>query len=307
MVIPAAQEIASRQHGVVARRQLLSVGIPNQTISYWTVKQFLVPVFPAVYAVGRGQIDRRGLWMAGVLNAGDGAVLARRSAAAAWGVMDLRPSVEVVRHRHRFGLRSDVEVEGARRSVSLTVRRTRTLPETDTRVIDAIPLTSMARTIFDLAPSLEWNSLNRVFLEADRLGLIHDEDIAHQLLRTGGRAGAGTFRRLVVHRFEEVRFTRLVLEALFLQLCRQRKIETPEVNVPESGYVPDCIWRRQRLIVELDGAFYHRGYEKAEMDRARDNHLKALGWEVLRFSWRMVVKQPDTVAAQIESILARRN
>ncbi len=55
MVIPAAQEIASRQHGVVARRQLLSVGIPNQTISYWTVKQFLVPVFPAVYAVGRGR------------------------------------------------------------------------------------------------------------------------------------------------------------------------------------------------------------------------------------------------------------
>ena len=146
-----------------------------------------------------------------------------------------------------------------------------------------------------------------MFLEADRLGLIDEEDIAYQLLRSRGRAGARKFRRLVGGRFDEVTLTRSLLEALFLQLCREQSIPAPEVNVIEEGYVPDCLWRRQKLIVELDGASYHRGAERAERDLIRENRLKAAGWEVLRFSWHMVNDHPEEVAGMVRLSLARRS
>jgi very-short-patch-repair endonuclease len=79
----------------------------------------------------------------------------------------------------------------------------------------------------------------------------------------------------------------------------------PEVNVRIDSLIVDFVWRRRRLIVETDGYKYHSGREAFEDDRDRDLRLKALGFEVVRLSYRQVVKEPTRVAELLAAILSR--
>jgi very-short-patch-repair endonuclease len=241
--------------------------------------------------------------MAGVLASGPGAVLAYRSAAAIWGLLDVRPAVETVRCSEGGRQRARVLLEGRVSSVPLIVRRTRNLPDRDIVQKTGIPVTSVARTLLDLSSSVAAAELKRAFLAADRLGLLDGPAIADCAGRDIRRNGVREFRRHASRRLAEVARTRSDLEALFLDLCRSFEIEAPEVNVPVCGFEVDCVWRPSRLIVELDGYRYHRGRECFERDAHRANILKSAGWDLLRFTWRMVVENPDRVAAQIRSIL----
>ena len=72
-------------------------------------------------------------------------------------------------------------------------------------------------------------------------------------------------------------------------------------------YRVDFLWPRARLIVETDGYRYHRGSISFEDDRARDNQLARLGYEVLRFTYRRVVEEPEAVADLVRSRLRDRS
>jgi very-short-patch-repair endonuclease len=100
--------------------------------------------------------------------------------------------------------------------------------------------------------------------------------------------------------------TRSDLERAFLRLCRKHGIPKPEVNVRVGPYVVDFLWRKARLIAETDGYRYHAGRVAFEADLARTNHLKRLGYEVLRFSYREVTKQPLTVVSSLQAQLPQR-
>src|SRR5512133_277689 len=81
-----AWDLAGRQHGVVARRQLLARGAHPQAIKHRVATGRLHPVMRGIYAVGRPQLTQRGRWMAAVLACGPGAALSHFSAAALWGI-----------------------------------------------------------------------------------------------------------------------------------------------------------------------------------------------------------------------------
>jgi putative AbiEi antitoxin of type IV toxin-antitoxin system len=85
-------QLAERQHGVVARRQLLDLGLGRGAISERLACKRLHRVHRGVYAVGHRVISQRGWWMAAVLASGPDAVLSHRSAAALWGILE-RPAV----------------------------------------------------------------------------------------------------------------------------------------------------------------------------------------------------------------------
>ena len=87
-------------------------------------------------------------------------------------------------------------------------------------------------------------------------------------------------------------------------LCHTASLPSPEVNVPVGPYVVDFLWREARLIVETDGYRGHRGRATFEHDHRRQAHLTALGYEVLRFTWRQVVDEPDEVVAALRARLA---
>jgi hypothetical protein len=81
--------LADEQHGVVARWQLLRLGLSAQTVTVLMRSGLLQPVFRGVYGVARVRLDPRGRWMAAVLASGEEALLGGRSAVALW---ELRPA-----------------------------------------------------------------------------------------------------------------------------------------------------------------------------------------------------------------------
>jgi hypothetical protein len=82
----AILSLARRQHGVVARRQLLGLGVGPDAIDFRLRRGRLISLHRAVYAAGHDALTREGRWMAAVLSGGPGAVLSHRPAAALWGV-----------------------------------------------------------------------------------------------------------------------------------------------------------------------------------------------------------------------------
>lgn len=95
------------------------------------------------------------------------------------------------------------------------------------------------------------------------------------------------------------------LKRRFLQLCRRERLPAPEVDARVGGLRVDFLWPAERVIVETDGYRYHRGTVAFDDDHARDNHLMALGYDVLRFTWRRVTNEPTAVADLVRSRLAR--
>jgi predicted transcriptional regulator of viral defense system len=133
--------LAARQHGVVARRQLLAAGLTSKMIERRAAGRQLVALHRGVYAVGHDRLRREGWWMAAVLAAGPGARLSHRDAAALHG---FRPPGDHVRW--------EVTTPG-RASSTRTIRvyGTVALDAEDVTSVDGIPVTSVARTLVDLA------------------------------------------------------------------------------------------------------------------------------------------------------------
>lgn len=305
IIMEVARRFASRQFGVVARRQLIRSGLAESTIAKCVENGSLSRLFRGVFAVGHPRVEQRGLWLAGVLSAGDGAVLGYRSAAALWGFLPAKRAVEVIRTGSSARQRAWVELTGRMVSIPLMIRQSRTLPAAELRVVNGIPVTSVARTLLDLSTVLSKAALRRAFIEADRLGLLDDRELVTCAHRSVPRRGTKEFRRMVGRRLPDAQKLKSVLEGLFLDLCDKYGIARPEVNHVVGRSEIDCVWPGSRTMVELDSYEFHRGREKFEEDRARSNRLKADGWVILRFTWRMVVHEPNQVAALIKQAQKR--
>ena len=96
--------------------------------------------------------------------------------------------------------------------------------------------------------------------------------------------------------------TRSALEHLFLHLCKRLGLPAPEVNARICSLEVDFLWRDRRLIVETDGYRYHRGRAAFEDDHARDLRLRALGYDVVRLTYRQVMDEPGEVASVLRAL-----
>lgn len=280
-------ELAERQHGVVSRRQLLNIGISGSTISRWTAEAFLHRLYPRVYAVGHLALSHEGRVRAALLYAGPGSALSHTTAAWWWRLVeDLHRPLRVI-------------APGDRPSVDgLAVHHPRRLAVASHR---GLPVTPVARTILDLAAELSWVQVRRLVAEAEFRRVARVEEIARVLGR--GRPGSATLRRALAGYRPELARTRSVLEDRFLALCERHFIPVPEVNVQVCGYLVDALWRRQRVIVELDGHAAHGTLAALERDRGRDMALRAAGYVVLRYTWQQVTRQASAVAADLRRSL----
>ena len=279
---PVLAALAGAQYGVVSRAQLLERGFTKTQIDRRIRARRLQRVHNGVYAVGHRVLTVEGRWMAAVLAAGPGAVLSHASAAAAW---DLR----------RTGARMiDVTIAsraGRDRRPGIRIHRSATLTDADTAVHRGIPITTPARTIVDLARTLNGRALEQLVDLADQRGLIDFAD-----LRTANSASL----QAVLASFSHAA-TRSELEERFLKLCDDHGIPRPETNTRIEGIEVDFVWRDRRLIVEVDGYEFHRSPSAFETDRERDVVLTTNGWRVLRFTWRQVTRRRGWVAAAILS------
>ncbi|HEU4599980.1 MAG TPA: type IV toxin-antitoxin system AbiEi family antitoxin domain-containing protein, partial [Solirubrobacterales bacterium] len=135
----ALAELARRQHGVVSRAQLAEAGFGDGAISSRLRRGRLHRLRSGVYAVGHQVIGREGRWMSAVLSSGRGAVLSHWSAAALWGI---RPNSRAT---------VDVTVPHRSRSSDSIRRHASRLPDDERAVEAGIPVTTVPRTVLDLA------------------------------------------------------------------------------------------------------------------------------------------------------------
>lgn len=265
--------VATRQHGVIARRQLLAIGLGERVIKRRIARGHLHVLYRGVYAVGHRRLTTRGRYMAAVLACGRDAVLSHRCAADLW---NLRVG----------GTRLEVSVAGARRrrSGSILVYQPRNLPPQDRTEIDGIPITSLARTLVDLAAVVDSRRLGRAFEEAERIGELDLRTVNDVLARSPNRKGTGNVRALLAER-RPTTDTREGLERDFADIVREAGLPAPAYNVLVEGFLVDAAWMPQRLIVEIDSwAFHDKTRHNFENERARHTALQLKGWTVVRLT-----------------------
>lgn len=160
---------------------------------------------------------------------------------------------------------------------------------------DGLAVTTVPRTLRDLAACLPFSVLRRALAEADYLNLLDPLAIRAQLGQ--GRAGASTLREALSLHCPELAQTRSLLEECFLTLVQQAGLPGPEVNPRVAGIMVDALWRAERVVVELDGHESHAKLAALERDRQRDLELRSGGFDVRRYTWQQVTRDPDAVVA----------
>jgi len=194
----------------------------------------------------------------------------------------------------------------ARATRALWVKPRRALGPDDVTVVDAIPVTTVARTLVDLAPMLTAAQLSATLGEADRRGVLDVAEVEAAAARTRGRHGQGHRRMraaLAAHEQSGATLALSVLEERFLDLVLDACLPRPQLNAVIAGWKVDALWREARVVVELDGWAHHRGREQAARDRAKTNALQLAGYVTLRFLHADVVGRPAAVAAAIRDAL----
>ena len=287
--------LAGRQHGVVSHRQLVAIGLGRNAIARRVRAGRLHRLHRGVYAVGHLPRTPEARWLAAVMAAGAGAALSHLDAAALWRIYDgLGPRIHVT-----TATRSGQEIPG------LLIHRARRLHPDDVTTKDGIPVTTVARTLVDLAGELPEERHRRAIREANFQGLLDPTALSAAVDRARGRhelralrKGANTDRGVV----------RSELEHRFLELVRDAGLPAPETNVRVATkrrvYEVDCLWRSAGVVVELDGRAAHARAEAFERDRERDASLTGIGLRPLRYTWRRVTDDGDEVAAELRDVLA---
>lgn len=235
--------------------------------------------------------------MAAVLAGGPAALLSHLSAAALWGLPVVDPDpVEIT-----------VQATGRRCRPGLRVHASTTLVPEDRARRRNIPVTSLSRTLLDLADALPKKGLARAFDDADRRRLLDPAALQRLLERTRGRHGVGPLRELLVRRTGlDVAGTRSDLEVVLQELCRGGDIPMPEINVIVAGVEVDAYWPDARLAVEADGFEFHRTRAAFERDHERDLLLQESGVEVMRLTKDLVKSQRERIIATIRGLRAAR-
>jgi Transcriptional regulator, AbiEi antitoxin/Protein of unknown function (DUF559) len=288
--------LAGRQYGVVSRAQLIEIGMTESAVDRRLRAGRVYSLHPGVYAVGHLAVSREGRWLAAVMLGGADAVLSHRSAAALWGIL-------------RGGERGRVEVTTPRktRSAPTIHRHCMRLVAGEVATRRRIPVTTLPRTILDIAAGLSDEGLEAAVREAEYLHRLRLRDLDALLVRHRGQRGAATLRSCLRRLGHGPRGrVRSRLEVRFAGLLARTDLPLPALNavlhIDGLTVEADCLWRAERVIVELDGGMSHGTRAAFEADRERDRRLQAAGWRVVRVTWRQL-DEPRVLLADLRQLL----
>ena len=292
----ATARLAATQWGVVARRQLLALGLSASAIDRRVWSGRLHVIHRGVYAVGHPVLPQEGRWIAAVLAAGRGAVLSHHAAAALW---ELRAT-------ERLKVDVTTAARGRSGAAGINLHRVRRLDREDIAVRRGIPTTTVARTLVDLAGALTPRQVERTLDEAAVRRL--DTGAVHGAVgRAPTRRGVGKLETLIAAGRAGATFTGSELEERFIELCRRAGVPEPLVNhrlTPGGRRIEvDFYWPAAALVVEVDGLAAHGTTRAFERDRARDADLVACGLRVVRFTWARVTRDGPAVTATLWTLL----
>ena len=255
--------LAASQYGVVSRTQLTTVvGVSEAGVHRLVARGRLHPVYRGVYAVGHTALRREGRFIAAALASGPGTAVARRAAGAHW---EIRPSdrakVDVVTNRP--GLAPHRQIDR---------RFSRHLGPQDVTVHRGVPVTTVTRTLVDLASVVGFHDLRRTLERADARQLL---DAGAVLRSCAGRPGAPSLRAILESWAPAP--TRSAFEDELLLLIQRAGFPPPRINSEVCGFEVDMFWPGERLVVEADSFAFHATRAAMERDRHRDAVLAREG------------------------------
>ena len=290
---PRPADVATSQGGPISREQLLELGVAPGAIKSWLRSGRLHSYYRGVYLLGHEALTLKGRMMAAVLAYGPEAVLSHRSAAM-W-----REILQSARAK------IDVTVPGRTRRAQhgIDLHLVRSLDPRDVTVHEGVPITTIPRTLLDLAEVLPRRRLKAAIETADRRGWFDGTAVQELLARSPGRHGLKPLQSLLVD-FEYDSLSRSELEALFFDFCAESGIPLPTMNVPILGYTVDAHWPGTNVIVELDSRAFHLNAKAFEEDRKRDTQLVLAGYRVVRITHRQLTREPGAVARLLTQLLA---
>jgi very-short-patch-repair endonuclease len=280
--------MAARSHGVVTRRQLLAAGISADEIKHRVGNGVLLRVHRGVYRVGHRAPSLEARYLGAVLACGEGAALSGRAAAYLWGlVRGPAPDPEVTAH-------------GGRRVKGVTTRRCRRIEPSERTVWRAIPVTTPARTLVDLAAALDETELARACHEAAVRHHTTPKQVEAVLARRPNAPGAGKLRGALRG---DVPVTLSKLESRFLERLKAAGFPLPQTNRVVGSRRVDCRWPDLNLTIELDSYRYHHSRHAWEQDRDREREAHARGDELRRYTYHDVCESPELMLAELHELL----
>jgi very-short-patch-repair endonuclease len=291
--------LATRQHGVVTRPQLLALGFSTTMIGRWLDNGRLVGLHPGVYAVGHAALNLRGRWFAAASACGPDAVLSHGSAAALWELRNGHPRrIQVTRP----GTGGRIHPRG------VYVHRYRSLdPVLDVTVHDGIPVTTVERTLLDLLLVLHPRKVRRAFAQADALRRLDFAEVDRLVATHPHRRGTRALAAIAGEHRPDQTLSRSDFEDRLAELCERHGLPRPQINQHIAGLEVDLSWADHRLVVEADTFAFHGTWAAARRDRQRDARLAAAGYVTHRFTDEQLDDEPEVVIAAIRRSLSDRS
>jgi predicted transcriptional regulator of viral defense system len=286
-------DLAEEQYGVVSYRQLRELGFSKGHVYRAHEADRLRRIYRGVYAVGHSRLSSHGRCRAALLAFNDHAVLSHRSAGWLWGLFPTcREEVDVTfaGKGHRKGIR---------------IHRVMAMSDRDITRLERTPVTSLPRTLFDLAATEPKRELERAVDRAKRRNLLDLSAIDQMLQRRGRVPGAAQLRQ-VLALYRKPVFDRARSELLFLDAIEKEGERRPVLNTWVDEWEIDAYWEAERFAVEVDGWETHGSREAFEKDRLRQEEMKLAGIDSIRISARRIETNPEQVAKRIRTLLTRR-
>jgi hypothetical protein len=280
--------IAGRQYGVVTRAQLLDAGLSPKQIDRRLESGALLVEFPGVYRVGHRAPSVEARYTAAVLAGGEGARLCGHAAGHLLGLLKgAAPTPEIEAPRKR-------RIEG------IVTHRTRSAHPLDATTWHGIPVTTVPRTLVDLAATLSLDDLVRACHEAEVKHHVTPAQVERVLARRPSTKGAKKLRAAL---HGDMPVTLSALEKRFLGLLREHGLPLPETNRPAGSHRVDCRWPDHALTVELDSYRFHNSRYSWEQDRHRERDAYARGDDFRRYTYGDVYEDNAAMLRELRALL----
>ena len=289
-----AAAIARGQQGNATRAQLRAAGWSDDQVDYRIARDRLHRLHRATFLVGHEVPPERAQFWAAVIAMGDDGALSHGSALEDYGALEPQGSpvhVTVIGRcrRSRDGIR---------------VHRTTRIDARDVGTKDGLRITSPARAALDYAEYATPSQVGHAINQLQVLGLATAQDLHDVIARTPGRRGTKKLKAVLLRHEGPVRF-RSGGERIVLATLRRARLPQPEVNATVGIDEVDFVYRSPKVAIEFDGAAAHGTPQAVHNDRRKDARLRALGYEVLRYSWWQIEDDTEAVVAEIAAAITR--
>jgi very-short-patch-repair endonuclease len=274
----------ARRGPVVTRAALLAAGLSHDQVAHRTRTGILAIEFPGVYRIGPASTYAR--YLAAVLACGSRSGLSGPAAAWWWALVKGKPPTP------------EVSAPTERRIPGIRTRRRRLHPS-ELTTHRAIPITSIALTLIDIAPHVPLSDLALACHEAGVKWRATPGQVREALARRPNAPGAAKLRRAMEG--EPVLLSEL--ERRFLALLRAHSLPLPTTNKPAGTKRVDCRWPHHKLTVELDSFRFHNSRHSWEQDRRREREAYARGDEFRRYAYADVFEDPRAMLRELRALL----